>query len=245
MVEPRWLTPVADEDIARGDGDFICRFAEAFAKITKDSVAGLTGEPMVLRQWQKDLLGRLFARDEDGGLRNRISLVGMPRKSGKSALGSLIAAFALVDVKTKGAEIYSVAADRNQARIVFEDTKKMIQNSELSEHVKVYRDSLYVPATGNVYRVLSADANYSWSDLREECRSNSTRPLIKHREQTPLQKAHNARMNEDYNQRWMSETGFSQLKEDDGEKLRSRSWHGQFRELTRKCIVHNLTQAAS
>ena len=93
-------------------------------------------------------------------------------------------------------------------------------------------------------RVLSADANYSWSDLREECRSNSTRPLIKHREQTPLQKAHNARMNEDYNQRWMSETGFSQLKEDDGEKLRSRSWHGQFRELTRKCIIHNLTQAA-
>ena len=88
-------------------------------------------------------------------------------------------------------------------------------------------------------------ANYSWGELREECRSESTRPLIKHREQTPLQKAHNARMNEDYNQRWMSETGFSQLKEDDGEKLRSRSWHGQFRELTRKCIIHNLTQAAS
>ena len=89
------------------------------------------------------------------------------------------------------------------------------------------------------------DANYSWSDLREECRSNSTRPLIKHREQTPLQEAHNVRMNEDYNQCWMSETDFSQLKKDDGEKLRSRSWHGQFRELTRKCIVHNLTQAAS
>ncbi len=35
-------------------------------------------------------------------------------------------------------------------------------------------------------RVLSADAKYSWSDLREECRSNSARPLIKHREQTPL-----------------------------------------------------------
>jgi IS5 family transposase len=48
-------------------------------------------------------------------------------------------------------------------------------------------------------------------------------------------------MSEDYNQRWMSETGFSQLKEDDGEKLRSRSWRCRFRELTRKCIVHNLT----
>jgi len=95
-------------------------------------------------------------------------------------------------------------------------------------------------------RVLSADANYSWSDFREECRSESTRPLIKHREQTPLQKAHNARMDGDtYHQRWMSETGFSLLKQDDGEKLRSRNWPCQLRELTRKCIVHNLTQAAS
>ena len=94
-------------------------------------------------------------------------------------------------------------------------------------------------------RVLSADANHSWSNLREECRSNSTRPLIKHREQTPLQKSHNARVNEDYNPRWMSETGFSKMKEDDGEKLRSRSWDGQFRELTWKCTVHNLMQVAS
>jgi IS5 family transposase len=95
-------------------------------------------------------------------------------------------------------------------------------------------------------RILTADANYSWSDLREECRAESTRPLIKHKEQTPLKEAHNARMDAAvYHQRWMSETGFSLLKQDDGEKLRSRSWHGQFRELTRKCIVHNLSQAAS
>jgi len=40
-------------------------------------------------------------------------------------------------------------------------------------------------------------------------------------------------MDEDlYHQRTLSETAFSLLK-DDGEKLRSRSWHGQFRELTR------------
>lgn len=156
--KPRWQSAVDDEAVARGDGDFICRFADAFGTITKDSVAGRAGEKMVLRDWQRDLLGDVFARDEDGGLKHRISLLGLPRKNGKSALGSLIAAFALVDVKTQGAEIYSVAADRNQARIVFEDTKRMVQNSELAEHVKIYRDSLYVPATNNVYRVLSADA---------------------------------------------------------------------------------------
>lgn len=59
-----------------------------------------------------------------------------------------------------------------------------------------------------------------------------------------MQKAHNARIDYDlYHQRTMSETVFSLLKDGEGEKLRSRSWHGQFRELTRKCIVHNLSRA--
>lgn len=158
MTQPAWLTPVPQDAIDRGDGDFLIRFADAFATITKDSVAGRSGTKLILRDWQKTLLKQIFARDEDGGLRHRISLIGMPRKSGKSALGSVIAAFGLMDIKTQGAEVYSVAADRNQARIVFEDTKRMIQNSELAEHVKIYRDAILVPATNNVYRVLSADA---------------------------------------------------------------------------------------
>lgn len=158
MFPPQWLTPVPQDAIDRGDGDFIIRFTEAFGTITKDSVAGRSGEKLVLRDWQKDLLRHVFARDEDGGLRHRIALLGLPRKNGKSALGSVIAAFALMDIKTQGAEIYSVAADRQQARIVFEDTKRMIASSELAEHVKIYRDAILVPATNNVYRVLSADA---------------------------------------------------------------------------------------
>jgi len=158
MFPPQWLTPVPQDAIDRGDGEFICRFADAFATITKDSVAGRSGQPLVLREWQRELLKHIFARDEDGGLRHRISLVGVPRKNGKSALGSVIAAFALLDVKTQGAEIYSVAADRQQAKIVFEDTKRMIQMSELAEHCEIYRDHIRVPATNNIYRVLSADA---------------------------------------------------------------------------------------
>ncbi|SNR67612.1 Transposase and inactivated derivatives, IS5 family, partial [Halorubrum ezzemoulense] len=94
-------------------------------------------------------------------------------------------------------------------------------------------------------QALLADKMYSWSNLREACRDRSTRPVIKHCEQNALKKAHNARIDDDvYNQRSMSETVFAMLK-DDGDEIRSRSWHGQFRELTRKCIVHNLEQAAS
>jgi IS5 family transposase len=93
-------------------------------------------------------------------------------------------------------------------------------------------------------QALLADKMYSWGVLRENCREESTRPVIKHCEQTPLQKAHNARIDDEiYNQRSMSETVFAMLKDDDGETLRSRLWHGQFRELTRKCIIHNLSLA--
>jgi IS5 family transposase len=94
-------------------------------------------------------------------------------------------------------------------------------------------------------QALLTDKMYSWSDLRETCRDASTRLVIKDCEQNALKKAHNVRIDDDiYNQRSMSETGFAMLK-GDGDEIRFRSWRGQFRELTQKCIVHNLAQAAS
>ena len=56
MFNPAWLTPVPEEAMKRGDGDFIAKFADAFGTITKDSVAGLTGTPLILRDWQKEML---------------------------------------------------------------------------------------------------------------------------------------------------------------------------------------------
>ena len=64
-------------------------------------------------------------------------------------------------------------------------------------------------------------------------------------EQSALQKAHNARIDDDlYRQRTMSETVLLLMKNDGGEKLRSRTWHGQFWERVWKCIVNNLSRAA-
>ena len=67
------------------------------------------------------------------------------------------------------------------------------------------------------------------------------RPVIKHCEQSSLQKAPNARIDDDlYQRRTMGETVFSLLKDSEHEMLRSRRWHGQFQEMIRKCIVYNL-----
>jgi phage terminase large subunit-like protein len=155
---PRWLTPVPEDAIERGRGmEPVVDFVEAYGRITKDSVAGKAGSPLVLRDWQKSLLEHLFAWDEDG-LRNRVSLIGMPRKSGKSALGSALGLYSLI-LGPKGAEVYSVAAEKEQARIVFADAKRTVEASpELSGLTKLYRDAIELPSFNSVYRVLSAES---------------------------------------------------------------------------------------
>lgn len=156
--EPRYVTPVSEEEMRRSRGDDIIEFSEALCKITKDSVAGAAGEPLVFRDWQKDLTRRLFAVKDNGRLKHKVALIGLPRKNGKSAWLSALALEHLVLGPT-GGETYSCAADREQAKIVFGTAKRMVEmQPELSEMLQVYRDAIYNPKTGSVYRALSAEA---------------------------------------------------------------------------------------
>ena len=83
---PAVLTPVPDEAWSHSDGDLAVEFAEAFGSIGKDGIAGRAGEPLRLRDWQKQLLARVYARKPEGGYQFQTALIGMPRKNGKSAL---------------------------------------------------------------------------------------------------------------------------------------------------------------
>jgi phage terminase large subunit-like protein len=151
------LTPVPQTDIESGEGEVVIDFAEAFGIVTKDSIAGKAGQALHLREWQKELIRHVFAGDDEG-YRHRISLIGMPRKNGKSALGSVFGLYSLI-LGARGAEVYSVAAEKEQARIVFADAKRMVEASpELSAITKLYRDAIELPKAGSVYRVLSAEA---------------------------------------------------------------------------------------
>lgn len=158
MSTPYLLTRVPPADIERGDGDNFVSFAESFLRVTKDSVGGDSGSLLVFRPWQRELMRQLLARRPDGRYRHRQALIGMPRKNGKSAVGAALAIFGLVS-GPKGGEVYSIAADKEQARIVFGTAKKMIEMApEMANSFNVYRDAIELPATGSVYRVLSAEA---------------------------------------------------------------------------------------
>ena len=156
---PLYLTPADEESLARSDGRHAVRFAESFGSIGKDGIAGRAGEPLVLREWQKELLRHLYARDKNGGYLARTALIGMPRKNGKSALSSAaIALYSLIFEGVQGAEIIVAAAEKEQARIVFGECRRMVETSELAESVTLYRDSIYVPESKSVLRVVSAEA---------------------------------------------------------------------------------------
>jgi phage terminase large subunit-like protein len=152
------MTPVAIADRKRGDGSLYAEFAEAVCRVTKDSVAAPAGELLHLRDWQKELLNHALARRPDGRMKHRVALIGMARKNGKSALAASMGLSALT-LGGNGSEIYSCAADRDQARIVFGTAKRMVElDPELSSMFTLYRDVIEYKDKGSVYRALSAEA---------------------------------------------------------------------------------------
>ena len=88
----------------------------------------------------------------------RTSLLALPRKNGKSSLASGIALKLLME-NEPGCEVYSCAASRDQARLVFDMARIAVEQSPiLSQHLKVYRNAIVREATHATYKALSAEA---------------------------------------------------------------------------------------
>ena len=118
------------------------------------------GEPFILQPWERDdIIRPLFGwKRADGTRKYRRAYIEIPRKNGKSTLAAGIALYLLYMDDEPAAQVLGAAADRDQAAIVFDLAKSMVQaSSVLSSRAKTYRRSIVVPATASVYRVLSAD----------------------------------------------------------------------------------------
>ncbi len=158
VLEPKWVTPVEDSEVEAGDGDFVVDFIESLCRTTRTTVAGPAGNPFVLLPFQIGFLGRLYARRSDGRRRHRIGMLLVPRKNGKSGLAGGIGLYSLTN-EGRGAEILSAAADKEQARIVFAEARRMVEQSpQLDRRIKIFRDVLEDQPTGSVYRCLSSEA---------------------------------------------------------------------------------------
>ena len=87
--------------------------------------------------FQQEIINGLFETNQNGLWQHKHCLVMLPRKSGKSELLSAIALWALIASGEWAPEVYCVAASKDQARIVLDNIKAMIElEPELKEEVK-------------------------------------------------------------------------------------------------------------
>ena len=109
------------------------------------------------RSWS----ARLFGWQRADGLRRfRTAYCAVPRKNGKSTLSAGIALYLLVADGEQGAEIYSAATTRDQARIVFDEAKRMVGSSPaLKRRVQVLINNLNVEGSASRFMPLSSDAS--------------------------------------------------------------------------------------
>lgn len=118
-------------------------------------------QPFNLRPWQIKIVQRLFKTRRDGLRQYRTCLLMLPRKNGKTELAAALAIYFLLFDGEIGAEVYSAAADKDQAALVFNVAAQMIRNdAELLAQCEIIDSQKRIVhrKSGSFYRAISAEA---------------------------------------------------------------------------------------
>lgn len=124
------------------------RFIEEFLIVPKGHGAG---ERVRLRTFQKDIIKGAYAP----GIRT--GLTSLPRGNGKSGLAAMLG-LAEMFMGPMSPEVFIVASDLRQARIIFNIARRMVElNPELADRVQVFQDRLYMPHNDATLTPMPAD----------------------------------------------------------------------------------------
>lgn len=132
-------------------------FALMFCKHLKGPLAG---QPIDLEPWQLFAISQIYGWLRPDGYRvTRTVYFEVPRKNGKSTICSVLGLFHLFADKEQGAEVYSAAKTREQARIVFGDAQAMVRGSKvLGDSLGNHRSNIHHLQTNSKFEPLASDA---------------------------------------------------------------------------------------
>ncbi|ALJ98216.1 terminase large subunit [Brucella phage BiPBO1] len=141
--------------------DRVCRFVELCPHIK--GPAASRGDLMILEPWQVFVLSTAFGWvDADGNRRFRRVYVEVPRGNGKSSFSSPVGLYMLALDGEAGAEVYSAATTRDQARIVFRDAQAMARKMPGYRNrfgVDVTAQAIVQLKSSSAFKALSAEGH--------------------------------------------------------------------------------------
>ena len=135
-------------------GEHAITFIETFCRHYEGEHAG---EVVRLELWQKAFVQNIFGWMEKGTnyRRFREYALEVPRKHGKSFLSGCIAVYMLVADGEPGAQVYSAANKLDQAKIVYNVAKAIVEQSpELAALVRSTREGLSFGMTRSIMKPL-------------------------------------------------------------------------------------------
>lgn len=151
----RFMLPTSHYDKAKADR--AVKFIENLCH-TKGKWAG---KRFWLLPWQEQLIRDIFGIVKpDGNRQFRTAFVEICKKVGKSELAAAVALYLLYADNEPSAEVYGAAADRQQASIVFDVARQMVEMSPaLLKRSKLMTATKRIVNYGNsgYYQVLSAE----------------------------------------------------------------------------------------
>jgi phage terminase large subunit-like protein len=135
--------------------------AIAFFHLLKHSKGEWAGLPLHIEPWQQFNIAMLIGwKRADGARRFRTSYLEVARKNGKTTLAAGLGLYLMLADGEPGAEIYSVATKRDQARISHSEATRMAKSSPaISREVTIFRDNIHILDTASKFEPLGADDN--------------------------------------------------------------------------------------
>lgn len=145
--------PMSEWEYSPEHANHALEFIENYCKHSKGKMGG---KPFILELWQKALIAATFGIIHKIDLTRKFQevILIVARKNGKSTLASAIGLYMQIADGEPGAEIYAVATKKDQAKLIWEEAKRMVKKSStLSSRLKClvgeikgdYNDSFFKP----------------------------------------------------------------------------------------------------
>ena len=133
----------------------------SFFSILKHSKGEFSGKRFELEPWQMFIVWVLFGwKRLDGSRRFRYAYVEVARKNGKTTFAAALSLYMMVLDGEDGAEIYTAATKRDQAKICWTEARNMVGKSPaLSNKIARFQSALTMESTLSKMEPLAADSD--------------------------------------------------------------------------------------